>query len=91
LSGERRWRLVGPDGGFWASDRPGTLGGHRGRRLYGRLDCPAALRAIARGGYVSQRVFFLDETHARAAGYRPCGVCLSDAYAAWKAHRGMGA
>jgi methylphosphotriester-DNA--protein-cysteine methyltransferase len=36
-------------------------------------------------------VFFLDETHARAAGYRPCGVCLSDAYAAWKAHRGMGA
>ena len=32
--------------------RWGTLGGHRGTRIYGRLDCPAALRAIARGGYV---------------------------------------
>jgi len=54
----------------------------------GRLDCPAALRAIARGGYVTHRVFFLTEEHARAAGYRPCGVCLPVAYASWKAQQG---
>jgi methylphosphotriester-DNA--protein-cysteine methyltransferase len=64
--------------------RWGTLGGHRGTRIYGRLDCPAALRAIARGGYVSQRVFFLDERQARAAGYRPCAVCLPEKYRNWK-------
>jgi len=85
------WTLVGADGRPRASARPGTLGGHRRSRIYGRLDCPAARRAIARGGYVAQRVFFLDEGDARAAGYRPCGVCLPDAHARWKARRGAGA
>jgi methylphosphotriester-DNA--protein-cysteine methyltransferase len=78
------WHLVGPDGKLYTSDKPGALGGHRRSRIYGRLDCPAALRAIARGGYVSQRVFFLKEEHARSAGYRPCAVCMRQAYAAWK-------
>lgn len=82
------WTLVGSDGEPWASDRPGTLGGHRRSRIYGRLDCPAALRAIARGGYVRHRVFFLGEEHAQAAGYRPCGVCLPAGPAGWKAQRG---
>jgi methylphosphotriester-DNA--protein-cysteine methyltransferase len=67
--------------------RWGTLGGHRGTRIYGRLDCPSALRAIARGGYVSQRVFFLDERQARAAGYRPCAVCLPEKYRSWRKKR----
>ena len=66
---------------------PGTLGGHRKGRLYGRLDCPAALRAIARGGYVRDRVFFADEQTAIAAGYRPCAVCLPEKYARWKGRR----
>jgi hypothetical protein len=70
------WKLIGADGNAYASERPGTLGGHRRTRIYGRLDCPVALRAIARGGYVAHRVFFLNEQHARAAGYRPCGVCM---------------
>jgi methylphosphotriester-DNA--protein-cysteine methyltransferase len=70
------WKLVGADGKVYASERRGTLGGHRRTRIYGRLDCPVALRAIARGGYVAHRVFFLNEEHARAAGYRPCGVCM---------------
>jgi methylphosphotriester-DNA--protein-cysteine methyltransferase len=70
------WKLVGADGKVYASERCGTLGGHRRTRIYGRLDCPVALRAIARGGYVAHRVFFLNEEHARAAGYRPCGVCM---------------
>jgi methylphosphotriester-DNA--protein-cysteine methyltransferase len=79
----RAWRLIGPDGTPYLSDRPGALGGHSRTRIYGRLDCPAALRAIARGGYVAHRVFFLDEAHARAAGYRPCGVCLPEKYKAF--------
>lgn len=81
------WTLVGPDRKPHASDQPGTLGGHRRSRIYGCLDCPAALRAIARGGYVTHRVFFLTEDHARAAGYRPCGVCLPATYASWKARQ----
>lgn len=64
--------------------RRGTLGGHKATRIFGRLDCPAALRAIGRGGYVRQRVFFLNRAHARAAGYRPCAVCLPKEYATWK-------
>ncbi|WP_029920285.1 metal-binding protein [Nevskia soli] len=77
--------MIGGDGKPCESQRPGTLGGHRRGPIYGRLDCPSALRAIARGGYVAQRVFFLDEEHARAAGYQPCGVCMPAEYAAWKA------
>ena len=63
--------------------RWGTLGGHRGTKIYGRLDCPSAQRAIARGGYVKYRVFFVDERRARNAGFRPCAVCLPDRYRAW--------
>ena len=63
----------------------GTVGGHRGTRIYGRLDCPSALRAIANGGYVKHRVFFADEAEAIAAGYRPCARCMRENYRAWKA------
>ena len=35
-------------------------------KIYGRLDCPSALRAIAVGGYVASRVFFADEPTAAA-------------------------
>ncbi len=78
------WPLLGPDGKEYASHHPGTIGGNRRTRIYGRLDCPAALRAIARGGYIKHRVFFASEEDARAAGYRPCAVCLPAAYATWK-------
>ncbi|WP_083245949.1 Ada metal-binding domain-containing protein [Pseudomonas sp. TCU-HL1] len=83
----KSWTLLGADGRPYSSPVPGTLGGHRKTRLYGRLDCPSALRAIARGGYVKDRVFFLDEATARAAGYRPCARCMGASYRAWKAHR----
>jgi methylated-DNA-[protein]-cysteine S-methyltransferase len=72
----RTYTLIGADGVARAGTTPGTLGGHRGSRIYGRLDCPGAARAIARGGYVANRVFFADEATARAAGYRPCKVCM---------------
>jgi methylphosphotriester-DNA--protein-cysteine methyltransferase len=62
----------------------GTIGGHRGTRIYGRLDCPTALRAIANGGYVKHRVFFADEAAAIEAGFRPCARCMPDKYRAWK-------
>ena len=78
------YTLVGADGRPYGSPVPGTLGGHRGGRLYGRLDCPSARRAIAAGQYVRQRVFFADEPTAIAAGYRPCAVCLPEEYREWK-------
>lgn len=79
------YRLVGPHGQPYLSDTPGTLGGHRRLRIYGRLDCPSALRWIARGRYVRHRVFFADAASAVAAGYRPCGVCLPEEHARWRA------
>ena len=79
------YTLLGADRRPYQSAVPGQFGGHRGSRIYGRLDCPSARRAIARGGYVAHRVFFADEPAAIAAGYRPCAVCLPAAYAAWLA------
>lgn len=78
------YRLIGPDQQVVISPTPGTLGGHRGSKIYGRLDCPSALRWIARGHYVKSRVFFADEDTAVAAGYRPCHDCLPAAYRRFK-------
>ena len=80
--------LIGADGESYDSPAAGTLGGHRRTRIYGRLDCPSALRAIARGGYVTHRVFFADDHDAIAADYSPCAVCLPDAYLTWKTSSG---
>jgi hypothetical protein len=81
----RPYTLLGPDRRPYPSRTPGRYGGYRPRKLCGRLDCPSALWAIARGGYVQHRVFFADEATAIAAGYRPCAVCLPAQHAAWKA------
>lgn len=80
----KEYLLLGADGKPYTSLQPGTLGGHRGGKLYGRLDCRAALQAIARGGYVKHRVFFASEAAAIDAGYRPCAVCMPQEYALWK-------
>jgi methylphosphotriester-DNA--protein-cysteine methyltransferase len=77
-----QYRLMGPDGPY-QSLSPGRFGGNQNSRIYGRLDCPSALRAIARGGYRQHRVFFANEETAIAAGYRPCGNCLREAYRSW--------
>ena len=84
---EKLYRLVGVDGIEFISAVPGTLGGHRRNRIYGRLDCPSALRWLAKGQLVRNRVFFADEETAIAAGYRPCAVCLPEKYKAWKEAR----
>jgi methylphosphotriester-DNA--protein-cysteine methyltransferase len=80
----KRYRLIGPDGSELHSDEPGQLGGHRRTRVYGRLDCPVALRLIAKGFDMQKRVFFADESAAVAAGYRPCGASMRDEYRRWK-------
>ncbi|WP_053363416.1 Ada metal-binding domain-containing protein [Bacillus sp. FJAT-27251] len=82
--GTKTYKLLGPDRKVYESSTPGIIGGHRKGKIYGRLDCPAALRAIAKGGYVTQRVFFADEATAIEAGFRPCGVCMPREYAVWK-------
>ncbi|WOO78362.1 uncharacterized protein LOC62_02G001909 [Vanrija pseudolonga] len=81
---KKSYTLLSPTGPY-QSPIPGTLGGHRRLKLFGRLDCPSALRALARGGYKTPRVFFLHEGDAWGAGYRPCGVCMRDKYLVWKA------
>lgn len=82
------YRLTGTDGRPYESATPGGLGGHRRSRIYGRLDCPSAARAIARGGpYPAHRVFFATEADAVSAGYRPCAVCLPHEHARWRADR----
>ena len=81
----KQYRLIGADGGEYLSPTPGTLGGHRRTKGYGRLDCRVALGWIAKGHYVRHRVFFADEATAIAAGYRPCAVCMPDEYRVWKA------
>lgn len=80
----RLYKLIGADGKPYESVTPGTLGGHKGHKGYGRLDCPSALLWIAKGYYVKGRVFFADEETAIAAGYRPCAVCMKARYLLWK-------
>ena len=83
----RTYTLIGADGNAVRSTTPGTLGGHRRSKVYGRLDCAGAARWIAKGKYVKHRVFFADEATAIAAGYRPCAGCMPVQYRAWKASR----
>ena len=83
----KTYTLLERDGRPYQSSTPGTLGGHRRTKVYGRLDCPTALRWIAKGKYVPHRVFFADEGVAIAAGYRPCGHCLRPKYREWIANQ----
>ena len=78
------YKLIDKKGKQYESPIPGTLGGHRKLKIYGRLDCPSALRYIEKGQYVKYRVFFADEETARAAGFRPCAKCMPEEYKRWK-------
>jgi Metal binding domain of Ada len=83
----KSYTLIGADWQPYRSLTKGAIGGHRGSKIFGRLDCPSALRAIERGGYVRHRVFFADPAIATKAGYRPCAVCQPDAYREWNDSR----
>ncbi|MGL4860156.1 MAG: Ada metal-binding domain-containing protein [Enterobacteriaceae bacterium] len=78
------WILLDHNGHLFTSLVPGQLGGHRKNKIYGHMNCPAALRALAKGHYAQHRVFFLDEKTALAAGFRPCGTCMKEKYLQWK-------
>ena len=87
----KTYRLTGPDGTVYESAVPGTLGGNRRTKVYGTLrPCRSAQRALDRGTYLANRVFFADEAAAIAAGYRPCGACLPEKYKEWKARNAAG-
>jgi hypothetical protein len=83
----RTFKLLGPAGPY-RSEKPGELGGNGKGKLYGRLECSSARRAVAAGPYYAQhRVFFADEATAIACGYRPCWNCMRAEYKAWKARQ----
>jgi hypothetical protein len=78
------YHLLQPDGTTRESPTPGTLGGNSTLQIYGRLDCARAIAALPLG-YSRHRVFFADEAAAISAGFRPCGRCMQEQYAIWKA------
>lgn len=80
----KKYKLLDKNCKPYLSDIKGEIGGHKGLKIYGRLDCPSALNWIKKGKYVAHRVFFLNEETAILAGYRPCGVCLKEKYKIWK-------
>ncbi len=87
---DRRYKLRAADGTTYLSAKPGELGGYKPMRIYGRLDCYSANRHLKNGGYAGDRVFFADESVAIASGFRPCGNCMKEQYAMWKAGGEMG-
>ena len=70
----------------YISKIPGTVGGHKKLKIYGKFDCPSALKYIEKGMYVKNRVFFENEEIAKEAGYRPCGKCMKKEYKEYKEH-----
>lgn len=89
MSEERKkmYKLIGKDKKEYLSEEKGLLGGHSGTKIYGRMDCPVALRCLKgsdRDIYIEHRVFFKDEETALTAGYRPCGICMKSHYLLWK-------
>ena len=80
----KTYKLLSALGAFIQTTTPGVLGGNSKAKIYGRLDCGAANAALDKG-YAQHRVFFASEADAIANGYRPCGSCMREAYAEWKA------
>ena len=76
--------LTNVDNHEYISYTPASFGGHRKLKIYGKLDCRSAKQYISRGQYVNHRVFFANEETAVSAGYRPCAVCMPEAYKKWK-------
>lgn len=82
--GTKNYQLINKSNEQTISKIPGTLGGNKRLKIYGRFDCPSALRYIKNGHYINHRVFFQDEETAIDAGYRPCGICMKKEYKKWK-------
>jgi methylphosphotriester-DNA--protein-cysteine methyltransferase len=56
-----------------------TLGGNRRLKIYGLLTCASGKKMKK-----VNRVFFSDEQEAIQMGFRPCGHCMYQAFAAWR-------
>lgn len=87
---QKLYSLTDTKGNNYLSKEKGNLGGHKKLKIYGRLDCPSALTWIKKGKYIKYRVFFIDESTAIAAGYRPCAICMKEEYIKWKEQQKMG-
>ena len=81
--GKKDYKLLTKSGTV-LSKVPGTLGGNKKLKIYGKLDCKSALNWLKKGYYVDNRVFFESEEVAQKLGYRPCGVCMKKEYKLWK-------
>ena len=81
--GKKEYKLLGINGMYF-SKIPGVLGGNKKLKIYGKLDCPSALKWLKKGYYASNRVFFENEEIAKQLGYRPCGICMKKEYVKWK-------
>lgn len=79
-----QFKLIDKNGKEYMSNMPGTLGGNKKLKIYGKLDCYSALNFIKKGYYVDKRVFFKDEETAISAGYRPCAKCMRKEYQLYK-------
>lgn len=79
----KMYKLLSDSSETALSDVLGKFGGNNKAKIYGRLDCSAANSALSKG-YAKHRVFFAEESVAKAAGYRPCGRCMRDEYKKWK-------
>ncbi len=54
------------------------FGGNSQGQIYGTLRCKFGKRMKRKN-----RVFFVSTQEAIAAGYRPCGNCMKEAYKKW--------
>ncbi len=86
----KTYRLLGKDRQVYSSTIPGSFGGNGQMNIYGQLNS-SANRVVAAGNtYQKHRVFFADEATTIAAGYRPCGNCMSEQYKAWRTNQPQG-
>lgn len=82
--GNYEYKLRDSNNKEYISKIPGTIGANKKLKIYGRFDCPSALKYISEGKYVKTRVFFENEEVAIKAGYRPCARCMKKEYKIWK-------
>lgn len=81
--GNKEYSLL-TENGVIPSKIPGTVGGNKKLKIYGKLDCYNALNWISKGYYIDNRVFFENAEIAERLGYRPCAKCMKKEYIKWK-------
>jgi hypothetical protein len=81
--GTKKYTLLDVNGQYF-SKVPGTCGGNKKLKIYGKLDCPSAMRYLEKSHYKDNRVFFESVEVAIKLGYRPCAKCMKKEYEKWK-------